>query len=75
MKKSTLYLKTLYLLVGTVFFHSNPENNHAFRQCTTQASSSGITYGTCYSATECVQQGGTVSGNCASGFGVCCYFL
>ena len=32
------------------------------------------TYGTCYSATECQGYGGTSSGTCASGFGVCCTF-
>ena len=30
------------------------------------------TYGVCYSATECASLGGTSSGSCASGFGVCC---
>lgn len=31
--------------------------------------------GTCYTATECGNKGGTSSGNCASGFGVCCIFI
>ena len=31
--------------------------------------------GTCYTATECGEKGGTASGNCASGFGVCCIFI
>ena len=31
--------------------------------------------GTCYSATECSDKGGKASGNCASGFGVCCLFV
>merc|ERR1719367_1882270 len=31
--------------------------------------------GTCYSATECSDNGGKASGNCASGFGVCCLFV
>jgi len=30
--------------------------------------------GTCYTSTECDEKGGTSSGNCASGFGVCCLF-
>lgn len=30
------------------------------------------TYGVCYSATECASLGGSSSGTCASGFGVCC---
>jgi len=31
--------------------------------------------GTCYTATECAEKAGTVSGNCAAGFGVCCLFI
>lgn len=30
--------------------------------------------GTCYSSTECSAKSGTSSGNCGSGFGVCCTF-
>jgi hypothetical protein len=30
--------------------------------------------GTCFTTSECSQKGGTSSGNCASGFGVCCVF-
>ena len=30
------------------------------------------TNGTCYSSNECAKLGGTSSGTCASGFGVCC---
>jgi len=30
--------------------------------------------GTCYSRSECSSLGGTSSGTCATGFGVCCYF-
>jgi hypothetical protein len=45
-------------------------------ECTSSASlSGGATDGTCYTNTECSDKGGTVSGNCASGFGVCCVFL
>jgi len=29
--------------------------------------------GLCITAEECTDQGGTASGNCASGFGVCCF--
>jgi len=36
------------------------------------ASSSSTTYGTCYTATECEEKGGSADGNCAAGFGVCC---
>lgn len=31
--------------------------------------------GTCFPASECMAKGGKASGNCASGFGVCCIFL
>jgi len=31
--------------------------------------------GTCFTSTECNEKGGTVSGNCAAGFGVCCLFI
>ena len=30
--------------------------------------------GTCYTGTECSALGGSSSGTCASGFGVCCVF-
>jgi len=30
--------------------------------------------GTCYTENECSDKGGTASGNCAAGFGVCCVF-
>jgi len=29
-------------------------------------------YGTCYAESECTSKGGSVDGNCAAGFGVCC---
>ena len=35
---------------------------------------SGSLNGTCYTNTECTSLGGTSSGSCASGFGVCCVF-
>jgi len=31
--------------------------------------------GTCYTSAECSDKGGTSSGSCADGFGVCCIFL
>jgi len=30
--------------------------------------------GTCYTSSECTAKGGSTSGSCASGFGVCCVF-
>lgn len=35
----------------------------------------GAVRGTCYSQTECNDKSGQKSGNCASGFGVCCIFI
>ncbi|XP_059081645.1 uncharacterized protein LOC131879360 [Tigriopus californicus] len=35
---------------------------------------SGRRNGTCYTAAECATRGGSASGNCAAGFGVCCVF-
>merc|ERR1711899_187676 len=36
--------------------------------------SGGTCNGTCYTAEECSNKGGTNDGSCASGFGVCCAF-
>jgi hypothetical protein len=36
--------------------------------------SGGVRNGTCYTTTECTDRSGSASGNCASGFGVCCFF-
>jgi len=45
-------------------------------ECTSGTSiTGGATAGTCYSSTECSDKKGMASGNCASGFGVCCVFL
>merc|ERR1719192_3268261 len=41
-------------------------------QCTTKSDTT--MKGTCYSESECTSKGGTVDGNCAAGFGVCCMF-
>merc|ERR1712223_2081396 len=47
--------------------------------CTSQSGTTGISgvnrNGTCYTSTECSDNGGTASGNCAAGFGVCCLFV
>jgi len=42
------------------------------QECTTK--STNEPKGTCVTPDECNSQGGTSSANCASGFGVCCYF-
>lgn len=45
-------------------------------ECTSSTTvTGGATDGTCFTSTECTDKGGTKSGNCASGFGVCCVFL
>merc|ERR1712018_950917 len=45
-------------------------------ECTSGSSiTGGATVGTCYSTTECSDKKGMASGNCASGFGVCCVFI
>lgn len=36
---------------------------------------SGDRNGTCYTSQECTDKGGTSSGSCADGFGVCCTFV
>jgi len=41
-------------------------------QCT--STDDADTKGTCLSATECDDKGGTNDGNCAAGFGICCTF-
>lgn len=37
--------------------------------------SSGYRNGTCYTREECSDKGGSASGGCAAGFGVCCVFI
>merc|ERR1712110_156858 len=45
-------------------------------QCTSETTlTGGARPGTCYTTTECSDKKGTKSGNCASGFGVCCVFI
>jgi len=45
-------------------------------ECTSASTvAGGATAGTCYSSTECSDKSGISSGNCASGFGVCCVFI
>jgi len=42
-------------------------------ECQTNIMPPGSVQGTCFTETECTDRGGVPSGNCASGFGVCCY--
>lgn len=45
-------------------------------ECSSESTlAGGQIHGTCFTATECGDKGGTKSGNCASGFGVCCVFI
>jgi len=45
-------------------------------ECTSASTfTGGVTHGTCFTATECSDKKGTKSGNCASGFGVCCVII
>lgn len=45
-------------------------------ECTSETTLvGGAQAGTCYTTTECSDKGGTKSGNCAAGFGVCCVFI
>merc|ERR1711971_328489 len=56
--------KKMFSLFSVVTFPNN--------QCT--AKSDNSMYGTCFTSSECSTKGGTVDGNCAAGFGVCCTF-
>lgn len=45
-------------------------------ECTSETTlTGGARKGTCYTTTECSDKSGLKSGNCASGFGVCCVFI
>ncbi|TRY74677.1 hypothetical protein TCAL_15559 [Tigriopus californicus] len=57
--------KRLFSLFNVVQFQNGP--------CIT--ASDIETTGTCLNGQECTSQGGTLDGNCASGFGVCCVFI
>jgi len=55
--------KKMFSLFNVVTFKNQPcQSNDNMRN------------GTCYTTTECDDKGGKASGNCASGFGVCCLF-
>lgn len=43
-----------------------------FRNTACQSTTTTALQGTCYTAQECSDKGGTAEGNCASSFGVCC---
>jgi hypothetical protein len=54
----------MFSLFSVVTFPNN--------QCT--AKSDNDMFGTCYTQSECSTKGGSIDGNCAAGFGVCCTF-
>lgn len=71
------------LLIFNIGFILAERNEKAFslfsvvtfknEECTSETTFvGGAVKGTCYSATECSDKSGQTSGNCASGFGVCC---
>jgi hypothetical protein len=51
------------------------KNTGCRSQSAMSSGQSTVRNGTCYTASECSSKGGSASGNCASGFGVCCLFL
>lgn len=57
--------KRLFSIFNIVTFKNDP--------CTTTGA--GNLGGTCLDSTGCASKGGTASGNCAAGFGVCCLFV
>jgi len=42
-------------------------------ECQTNIQPEGSVQGICFTSTECTDRGGVSAGNCASGFGVCCF--
>ncbi|XP_059085119.1 uncharacterized protein LOC131882095 [Tigriopus californicus] len=57
--------KRLFSIFNLVTFKNDP--------CTTTGT--GDLGGTCMTSSECTSKGGSASGNCAAGFGVCCLFV
>jgi len=51
------------------------KNTGCKSQSSMTSGQSSVRNGTCYTSSECSSKGGTASGNCAAGFGVCCLFL
>merc|ERR1711971_1251020 len=64
-KDASLRNKKLFSLFSIVTFPN--------QGCASQ--DSNARNGTCYTSSECQNKGGTTSGNCAAGFGVCCLFV
>lgn len=51
------------------------KNTGCRSQSTLSSGQSAFRNGTCYTSSECSNKGGSASGNCAAGFGVCCLFI
>jgi len=78
------YLFILGLAHGSIIEENNDRHKRAFSlfsvvsfdnmQCQTNMDTTTTMYGVCFTAEECTSKGGIASGNCASGFGVCCFF-
>ena len=69
----------ILLLVSHTCYLNNDRNGKLLNVFTivnfpNDGCTSGSTSGVCYTASECKSLGGTSSGSCASGFGVCCLF-
>ena len=71
------------LIIFLFFYHFFSEKSFSLfsvvsfpnRECTTSSDTSDtIVNGVCQRDDECISNGGTPSGNCASGFGVCCFY-
>ncbi|XP_059081873.1 uncharacterized protein LOC131879537 [Tigriopus californicus] len=60
----------LFSLFNIVSFDNGPCQSSS----SVGSGTNGNRNGTCYTANECIQRGGSSSGNCAAGFGVCCVF-
>jgi len=58
----------------SIFSVVNFQNTPCRSQDSLPSGSSSNRNGTCYTTSECSAKGGVASGNCASGFGVCCLF-
>ena len=61
--ENSIFSGKLFSLFSVVAFPND--------ECTTDTNS---VRGVCYSDDDCGTKGGTASGTCASGFGVCCLF-
>ncbi|XP_059098357.1 uncharacterized protein LOC131892574, partial [Tigriopus californicus] len=59
-----------FSLFNIVTFNNGPCSSSS----SVGSGNNGNRNGTCYTANDCRQRGGSASGNCAAGFGVCCVF-